>query len=173
MSKESLLPYVLITPARNEEEFIEKTLESVVHQTHLPLKWVIVNDGSTDSTASRIEPYVSKYDWIEVVNLPVRHERNFAAKVYAFNAGQERVKDLDYELIGNLDSDVSLEEDHFEFLLNKFKGDPRLGVAGTVFKEESGYNSATDSLGRTTPRFRPVPAISPPMLRRNRRIFRE
>jgi glycosyltransferase involved in cell wall biosynthesis len=141
----SLPPYVLITPARNEEAFIDKTIDSVVHQTHLPVKWVIVNDGSTDSTASRIEPYLSKYHWLELVNLPVRKERNFAAKVHAFNAGQERVKGLEYEVIGNLDSDVSLDADHFEFLLNKFREDSRLGVAGTVFREE-GYNSETDSL---------------------------
>jgi len=147
MSKEESLPrYVLVTPTRNEEEFIEKTIESVVHQSYLPLKWVIVNDGSTDSTASRIEPYLSRYNWIELVSLPMRQERNFAAKVHAFNAGQEKVKHLDYEVIGNLDSDVSLDADHFEFLLNKFKEDPKLGVAGTVFREESGYNSETDSL---------------------------
>ena len=141
-----LLPsYVLITPARNEETFIQKTVESVVHQTYLPMKWVIVNDGSTDSTATRIGAYLSKYDWIELVNLPVRRERNFAAKVYAFNAGLEKVKNLEYEVIGNLDSDVSLDPDHFEFLLSKFKENLRLGVAGTVFKEEGGYNSETDS----------------------------
>jgi poly-beta-1,6-N-acetyl-D-glucosamine synthase len=146
MQKEQSLPrYVLITPARNEEEFIQKTIESVTHQTYLPLKWVIVNDGSTDSTASRIEPYLAKHAWIELVNLPVRTERNFAAKVHAFNAGQERVNNLDYEVIGNLDSDVSLDPDHFEFLLTKFSQNPRLGVAGTVFREE-GYNSETDSL---------------------------
>lgn len=137
--------YVLITPARNEEAFIEKTIESVVHQTYLPVKWVIVNDGSTDATKNRVEQYLSKYDWIELVNLPARRERNFAAKVYAFNAGQERVKNLEYEVIGNLDSDVSLDEDHFEFLLTKFKNDPQLGVAGTVFREH-GYDSETDSL---------------------------
>jgi poly-beta-1,6-N-acetyl-D-glucosamine synthase len=144
---EQLLPkYVLITPSRNEEAFIEKTIESVVHQTYRPVKWVIVNDGSTDGTASRIEPYVAKYDWIELVNLPVRRERNFAAKVNAFNKGQELVNDLDYAIIGNLDSDVSLDPDHFEFLMNRFREDPQLGVAGTVFREEGGYNSGTDSL---------------------------
>ena len=136
---------MLVTPSRNEAAFIEKTLESVVRQTVLPAKWVIVNDGSTDETGTVAAKYAEKYPWIEVVNLPVRSERNFAAKVNAFNAGQERVKNVDYELIGNLDSDVSLDEDHFEFLLLKFKDDARLGVAGTVFKEESGYNSETDS----------------------------
>ncbi|HEY0702018.1 MAG TPA: glycosyltransferase family A protein [Candidatus Acidoferrales bacterium] len=142
----TLPPYVLITPTRNEELFIKKTLDSVVQQTFLPLKWVIVNDGSTDSTAAIVEQYTARYDWIELVNLPARKERHFAGKVYAFNAGQERVKNLDYVVIGNLDSDVSLDQDHFEFLLGKFRDEPRLGVAGTVFKEEGGYNSETDSL---------------------------
>jgi len=140
-----LPPYVLITPARNEEAFIKNTLDSVVQQTYRPLKWAIVNDGSTDATVKIVEPYAVKYNWIELVNLPTRRDRNFAAKVEAFNAGQERVKNLHYEVVGNLDADVSLEKDHFEFLLNKFNEDPQLGVAGTVFREE-GYDSETDSL---------------------------
>lgn len=142
--KGSLPRYVLITPARNEESFIEKTLESMVHQTVVPVKWVIVNDGSTDTTGAIVGRYAEKYDWIEAVNLPVRKERNFAAKVYAFNAGLERLNHVEYEIIGNLDGDVSLDKDHFEFLLGKFKEDPRLGVAGTIFREE-GYSSETDS----------------------------
>ena len=141
----SLPQYVLVTPARNEEAFIEKTLESVIRQTVLPVKWVIVNDGSTDTTGSIVARYAERYDWIDLVNFPVRKERNFAAKVHAFNAGQERVKHLEYEVIGNLDGDTSFDRDHFEFLLGKFRDEPRLGVAGTVFREE-GYNSETDSL---------------------------
>src|ERR1700739_4189336 len=138
------MPYVLITPARNEEDFLEKTLQSMVRQTILPAKWVIVNDGSTDATSSIVRPYLADHQWIELIDLPVRKERNFAAKVYAFNAGQEKVKDLNYEIIGNLDADVSLDEDHFEFLLNEFRKASSLGVAGTIFKEQ-GYNSETDS----------------------------
>ena len=143
--RQALPAYVLVSPARNEAAFIEKTIETVIRQTVLPVKWVIVNDGSTDTTGAIVEKYAARYDWIELVNLPVRRERNFAAKVHAFNAGQERLKNVPYEIIGNLDADVALDEDHFEFLLNKFRDNPRLGVAGTVFKEESGYNSETDS----------------------------
>ena len=138
------VPYVLITPACNEEKFIEKTLHSVVKQTVLPVKWVIVNDGSTDATGNIISRYAEKYDWIELVNLPKRKGRNFAAKVHAFNAGKERLR-VAYEVIGNLDADVSLDEDHFEFLMNKFRDDPELGVAGTIFIEHGGYSSAIDS----------------------------
>lgn len=146
LDRTSTLPaYVLVTPSRNEEALIAKTIESVIRQTVLPMKWVIVNDGSTDSTGAIAERYASEHDWIEVVNRPVRKERNFAAKVHAFNAGQERLKGLNYEIIGNLDSDVLLDDDHFEFLLGKFRDEAHLGVAGTVFREEGGYNSGTDS----------------------------
>lgn len=136
--------YVLVTPARNEEAFIEKTIESVIHQTILPLKWVIVDDGSTDGTAAVVSRYLDKYPWIELVQRPQRKERHFAAKVQAFNAGFEKVKALNYSIIGNLDADISFESDYMEFLLKKFSENPELGVAGTIFKED-GYNSERDS----------------------------
>ncbi len=137
-------PYVLITPAHNEEAFIEKTLESMVQQTVLPLKWVIVDDGSTDKTPDIVSPYVLHYPWIEIVRRPRRNDRNFAGKVHAFNAGYERVKGLRYEILGNLDADISFDKDHFEYLLKKFAVDPELGVAGTVFREK-GYSSDENS----------------------------
>jgi glycosyltransferase involved in cell wall biosynthesis len=138
------MPYLLITPARNEERFIEKLIQSVISQTVLPTRWVIVNDGSIDATAEIVSRYLTKHDWIELLNLSPHRDRSFAAKVFAFNAGFERVKNLEYEVIGNLDSDVSFEPDYLEFLMKKFQEDPSLGVAGTIFHEE-GYSSATDS----------------------------
>lgn len=139
------IPYVLITPARNEAAFIEKTIQSMINQTHLPLKWVIVNDGSTDSTASIISRYLSKYGWIEMIEMPTRRDRSFAAKVNGFNAGYDRVEHLTYEVIGNLDADLSFEKGYLEFLMGKFAEDSSLGVAGTIFKEEGGYSSDSDS----------------------------
>lgn len=136
--------YVLITPARNEEAFIEKTIESVIHQTVLPVKWVIVDDGSTDKTPEIVSRYIAKYPWIEMVQRPQRRERSFAAKVHAFNAGYKRMKDLDYEVVGNLDADLTFDADYIEFILSKFREDTNLGVAGTVFEEE-GYSSERQS----------------------------
>lgn len=136
--------YVLVTPARNEEAFIEKTICSMIRQTVPPLKWVIVEDGSTDKTADIIKKYLGQCPWMEMVQMPQRRDRSFAGKVQAFNAGYERVKELPYEIVGNLDADISFDEDHFEFLLGRFAADATLGVAGTVFKEE-GYSSETDS----------------------------
>jgi biofilm PGA synthesis N-glycosyltransferase PgaC len=136
--------YVLITPARNEEAFLEGTLESVVAQTKLPLRWVIVDDGSTDRTADIVEGYVRRYSWIELVRRPQRADRNFAGKVHAFNAGLARVEALQAELIGNLDADVSLAPDHFEFLLKRFLDDKELGVAGTAYTQAQ-WDSMKDS----------------------------
>jgi glycosyltransferase involved in cell wall biosynthesis len=145
VSQRSLtLPYVLITPARNEEAFIEKTIESVVHQTVRPLRWVIVDDGSTDRTSEIVNRYLPQNSWIEIVHLPQRRDRSFAAKVSAFNAGYERVRHLGYEIIGNIDADVCFDVDYFEFLLNKFVEESRLGVAGTIFHED-GYSSERQS----------------------------
>jgi biofilm PGA synthesis N-glycosyltransferase PgaC len=141
---DSLPRYVLITPARNEERFIEKLIQSVTNQNFLPTKWVIVNDGSTDTTAAIVSGYLTKYPWIELLSLSPHRDRSFAAKVHAFNAGLSRVQDLDYEVIGNLDSDVSFDSDYFAFLMNKFQENPDLGVAGTIFLEE-GYSSGADS----------------------------
>lgn len=134
----SALPfYVLITPARNEAKFIELTIKSVIAQAVRPLKWVIVSDGSTDDTDDIVRRYQGDYPWIELIRMPERRERNFAGKVHAFNAGYARVADLDYGVIGNLDGDVEFESDYFDFLLRKFAANPRLGVAGTPFKEGS------------------------------------
>ena len=96
------MKYVLITPARNEEAFIEKTLASMVRQTLTPERWVIVDDGSNDRTPEIVEKYTKRYSWIELVRRAQRLDRNFAGKAHAFNAGFERVRSLDFDVIGNL-----------------------------------------------------------------------
>src|SRR5438132_2036194 len=138
------MKYVLITPARNEERFVAKTLESMVAQTLLPERWVIVDDGSTDQTPEIVQRYAVHYPWMQVVRLAQRADRSFARKVHAFNAGLERLRTLEFEVIGNLDADLSFDSDYLEFLMRKFSEDPRLGVAGTPFVE-NGYDSARDS----------------------------
>jgi len=136
------LKYALVTPAHNEEANIKKTIDSMILQTILPQKWVIVSDGSTDGTDEIVKSYVEKYNWIEFVRMPFHKDRQFAAKVHAFNAGYQKLKSIPYQIIGNLDADISFEDDYFEFLLSKFEENPVLGVAGTPFIEEQfkGYD---------------------------------
>jgi glycosyltransferase involved in cell wall biosynthesis len=136
--------YVLVTPARNEAGFIGETLESVVAQTVLPERWVIVDDGSTDGTAEIVEKYATRHPWIELLRRSQRPERSFAGKAHAFNAGFERIRSLPFEVIGNLDADISFEPDYFEFLLGKFCQLPQLGVAGTPMREAN-YHALKDS----------------------------
>lgn len=135
---ESQLRYVLITAAKNEAKYIELTIKSVLNQTVLPLKWIIVDDGSTDETANIVRKYAALYTWIELLTLPPAGARNFGRKAIAFNKGYEKVRDLDFEIVGNLDADISFDDrEYFAFLLNKFKENPDLGVAGTPFQEGS------------------------------------
>jgi glycosyltransferase involved in cell wall biosynthesis len=136
-AKQGTPSYVLITPARNEAQFIERTIQCMVAQTLPPLKWVIVSDGSTDGTDEIVTKYLPGYPWIELLRMPERRERHFAGKVLAFNAGRAKVAGLPYDVIGNLDADVSFQEDYFEFLMSKFALDSELGVAGTAFSEGS------------------------------------
>jgi glycosyltransferase involved in cell wall biosynthesis len=132
-----LFRYVLITPARNEAALIEGTIKAVVRQTELPAKWVIVSDGSTDGTDDIVRKYVLSHPWIELLQMPQRRERHFAGKAYAFNTAYATLANMEYEIIGNLDADVTFDEQYFEFLLRKFAENPRLGVAGTPFCDES------------------------------------
>lgn len=132
-----MLVYALVTPARNEAEFIEQTIQSVVSQSVRPVKWVIVSDGSTDGTDELVKKYAAQHEWIELLRMPERVERHFAGKVHAFNAGYARLKDVAYDLIGSLDADITFDGEYFSFLLTKFEANPRLGLAGTPHVEDN------------------------------------
>ena len=140
------MKYVLITPARNEEAFIERTLQSVIAQTEPPVRWVIVDDGSSDRTAEIVERYTTRYPWIELLRRSPRKDRNFAGKVAAVNAGLERMRSLEFDVVGNLDADVSFDADYMSFLMQRFSEQPDLGIGGTPFTQPGGYDSAEDSL---------------------------
>jgi biofilm PGA synthesis N-glycosyltransferase PgaC len=131
----SSLRFVLVTPARNEAEFIERTIQSVVAQTTRPVRWVIVSDGSKDGTDEIVKRYAAEHDWIELLRTPERTERHFAGKARAFQAGYRRLNALDYDCIGSVDADISFEPDFFSFLMERFQENPRLGVVGTPFQE--------------------------------------
>lgn len=131
----SLPSYVLITPARNEAQFLESVIQSVAAQNALPLRWVIVSDGSTDGTDEIVRRYAAMYPWIELLRMPERAERHFAGKAYALMAGVERVRDIPYEVIASLDADITFDEGYFAYLLEKLASDPQLGLVGTPYMD--------------------------------------
>jgi glycosyltransferase involved in cell wall biosynthesis len=135
----SRLRYVLVTPARNEENFIENTIRAVVAQKVRPYRWVIVSDGSTDRTDEIVKRFVSKYRWIDLLRMPEHRDRNFAAKAACFNAGYDRLRVEDFDIIGNLDADITFDSEHYQFLVSRFEAMPRLGVAGTPFIEDADH----------------------------------
>jgi glycosyltransferase involved in cell wall biosynthesis len=141
----SAMKYVLVTAARNEQAFIALTLASVVKQSILPERWVIVDDGSTDDTAKIVAEWAARHPFVELMTRPPRSNRTFAGKAHAVNAGLERMRDLDFDVMGNLDADVSFDAGYMAFLMEKFAEDPQLGVAGTPFTQEHDYDSTTDS----------------------------
>ncbi len=130
------LSYVLMTAARNEAAFIGRTIESVIAQDVRPLKWIIASDGSTDGTDDIVRGYASSCGWIELVRMPEREERHFGGKAAAVNAAYERLRSLDFDIVGNVDADLVFDPDHFSALLSRFAEDDRLGVAGTPFREK-------------------------------------
>ena len=118
-----------------------KKLSSARRSTRWLRRRFCLSAGLSWTTAQRIEQrksvenYAKRYSWIELVQRPERQDRNFAGKAHAFNAGFERVRSLEFDVIGNLDADISFERDYFEFLLSKFAEYPRLGVTGTTMRE--------------------------------------
>lgn len=152
------LRYLLITPAKNEDAFIELTIQSVVDQTVRPVRWIIVDDGSTDRTSEIVSRHACDHDWIELLQMPDRQSRDFAGKADCINTGHAHAQDLQYDVVASLDADISFEKDYFSFLLQKFANDPRLGVGGTPFSENGEtYNyrfSSTDHVSGACQLFR-------------------
>jgi glycosyltransferase involved in cell wall biosynthesis len=124
--------YILISAARNEAQYIEKTINSVINQTVLPLKWLIVNDGSSDDTEKIVNEYSSKYDFIELVNWQGNPNRSFGSKARAINWGYSKLKHLNFDYVGILDADVSFQYNYYQKVLDEFKRTPQLGIAGGI-----------------------------------------
>jgi glycosyltransferase involved in cell wall biosynthesis len=130
--------YVLVTAAYNEEAYIEKVVEAVAAQSAPPVRWIIVSDASTDRTDEIVEKYAQQYKFIQLRRITTPHARNFAAQVNAINMGFAAASDVEFDYIGNLDSDVSFESTYFARLLEKFRDDPQLGLAGGFICEDRG-----------------------------------
>jgi poly-beta-1,6-N-acetyl-D-glucosamine synthase len=128
--------YVLMTASHNEEANIDKTIESVLRQTLLPKRWVIVSDNSTDRTDEIIQGYAAKHDFIRFLRVTRPPGRSFASKVVALRHGSKFLEETAYQFIGNIDSDVSVEPQYFESIIDRLRANPQLGIAGGFVCEE-------------------------------------
>jgi biofilm PGA synthesis N-glycosyltransferase PgaC len=129
--------YIVVTPVKDEEQYIARTLKSVSSQTVRPIRWVLVDDGSTDGTPEIIRDYVRAFDWISCIRVERETERQLgSAEVRAFGVGYKSVLHLDHDYVVKLDADLSLPPDYFEQMLARFEENPRLGIASGVYLEE-------------------------------------
>lgn len=122
--------FVLVTPAHNEGRYIGATIRSILAQEAKPVRWVIVNDGSTDETRRIAESVARRHRFIRVLNLPTNTGRSTGSKVRAIRAGLVELEGLRYDFIGNLDADVTMESCYFRELLSRMAQDEHLGICG-------------------------------------------
>ncbi|MGH0028186.1 MAG: glycosyltransferase family 2 protein [Myxococcota bacterium] len=128
---------VLVSPCRNEAKTLARTIACVEAQTHPPAQWVIVDDGSSDETASIVAEAAARLPYIKLVSLPDRGYRKVGGGVVeAFDAGRAAV-DVPHEFIAKLDVDLEFEPEYLERALELFARDDKLAaVSGKVFRPE-------------------------------------
>jgi biofilm PGA synthesis N-glycosyltransferase PgaC len=129
--------YVIVSPVKDEERYVERTLQSVTQQTVLPALWVIVDDGSTDRTSVILRHYARVHPWIRVVSRQNTGPRQpGSAVMHAFYYGLSQVSGVAYDYLVKLDCDVDLPTDYFEALFLHFEREPRLGIASGIYLED-------------------------------------
>lgn len=128
--------YVIISPVKDEEKYVESTLRSVVSQTLKPVMWIIVDDNSKDRTPEIIDKYSSNYPFIQIVKNQNSGTRNIGVPVIrSFNCGLKFVREIEYDFIVKLDCDLDFGEDYFEKLLCRFNEEKNLGIGSGMYLE--------------------------------------
>lgn len=129
--------YIIISPVRNEEAYLERTIKSVVSQTIKPVEWIIIDDGSTDSTPEIIEKYRKENPWIRTYQRKPGKYFPGAGVVQAFYEGFNKIEDQSWEYVVKLDGDLEFDSDYFEEIFKRFDNNPKLGMAsGKTFVPE-------------------------------------
>ena len=122
--------YFIVIPSYNEEKYIALTLESLVNQTVLPTKIIVVNDNSTDGTAAIVSEFAKKYSFITLVNTTSQAIHLPGSKVVrAFQKGFETINES-FDIIVKLDADLILQENYFEMIIEHLKSDDSIGMVG-------------------------------------------
>ncbi len=124
--------YIIVTPVKNEEAFIGKTLTSVVSQTMRPVEWIIVDDGSADGTRRIVEGYAKKHPWIRLVALEGSARVRGGHIVRLFYEGLMQARTKRYDYIVKLDGDLSFEHNFFERIFDFFRNNPKLGISSGI-----------------------------------------
>ncbi|MCJ7644910.1 MAG: glycosyltransferase [Candidatus Aminicenantes bacterium] len=128
--------YVLVTVAYNEEDTLGAVIDAVTSQTHLPLCWILVSDGSTDRTDALMEAAAVRWSFVRFIRLERdpenarRLDKVTRAQARAMGVARELMKNLDYAFFGNLDADITFGPTYFETVIERCLKDPAIGIAG-------------------------------------------
>jgi glycosyltransferase involved in cell wall biosynthesis len=121
--------YLLISPCRDEAQYLRRTLDSVAAQSVPPAHWVVVDDGSTDETSAILAEYAARLQYLSVVRRTDRGQRQVGPGVVeAFYAGLQSVRLEEYDYLCKLDMDLDLPTRYFEVLMQRMESDPRIGT---------------------------------------------
>ena len=120
----------IIIPVFNEEKYLRESMGSIVKQTLLPKKLLLVNDSSTDNSEKILKKYSNEFSWIKYINIKSKQVHMPGEKVIStFYKGLEKL-DSNYDIICKFDSDIVLPKNYLESIINIFNGDPKVGIAG-------------------------------------------
>jgi len=143
--------YLLISPCRDEAQYMRQTLDTVVAQTALPEKWIIVDDGSTDDTPEILAGYAAKHSWITIVTRSNRGHRAVGPGVVdAFYAGYQTINPSDFEFVCKLDLDLRLPPKYFEILMQRMHANPRIATCSGKAYVEKGTRLVNEGHGDET-----------------------
>ena len=144
----SILNFYIIIPAHNEQDCIALTLESLVHQSLLPKKLIVVNDNSSDNTQNIAESYSEKYDWISIINSKSTNAHLPGSKIInAFYKGYETLDD-DYDVICKFDADLIFPKTYLETLSKHYTTNAKLGMVSGFCYIEKNDNWVLENLTR-------------------------
>jgi biofilm PGA synthesis N-glycosyltransferase PgaC len=122
--------YALVSACRNEENYLDGLAACIAAQTLKPVRWIIVDDGSTDATFQRASSFAARLPFVTVVRMPPKGQRSFASQVYAAQHGYKLLQGDSFHYIGFLDADIQMPPDYYEKLVARLDEDPKLGLCG-------------------------------------------
>ncbi|HDY85269.1 hypothetical protein LCGC14_0480340 [marine sediment metagenome] len=144
------MSYLLVSPCRNEAEYMKLTLDSVISQTVKPDLWVIVDDGSTDETPGILQDYASRYPFIKIVTRENRGHRSVGPGVIeAFYYGYDKVDTSQFDFVCKFDLDLDLPPRYFEILIQRMNDNPRIGTCSgkAYFRDKTSGELISEKCG--------------------------
>jgi len=138
--------YVVVTPVRDEEKYVDHTLKSMISQNILPVEWIIVNDGSRDRTGQILDRYAREFSWIHVLHRTDRGYRKAGGGVMdAFYEGYNTLREKNWDFIVKLDGDLIFKSNYFSDCFDEFMKNTKLGIGGgTIYNNIGGKYEVED-----------------------------